>query len=201
MHCFKETTAARELRIIPAFPRGRERLLGGSVQFVDWCSEVPGGESACVRLELSITGPSGPWEAFANDQPNSGRYQWRVPQGITSGNCHIRYTITTPSGTAWAITPRSFAIGDTSAGILAGRSPKPRAEALAASVVSGVLYLPGETTSGRPGWLLDIAGRRVAQLSPGPNGVSKLAPGVYFVTQQRQAQRQQIGLGKVVITR
>jgi hypothetical protein len=57
-----------------------------------------------------------------------------------------------------------------------------------ATVVRGVLDLPRDMTevSGisdrvpRPA-LLDAAGRRVLDLKPGPNDVSRLAPGVYFV--------------------
>jgi hypothetical protein len=32
--------------------------------------------------------------------------------------------------------------------------------------------------------LLDIGGRKVMELVPGPNDVSRLAPGVYFVREQ-----------------
>jgi hypothetical protein len=42
--------------------------------------------------------------------------------------------------------------------------------------------------------LLDASGRNVMELVPGPNDVSRLAPGVYFV-------RQGAGVHKVVITR
>jgi len=54
---------------------------------------------------------------------------------------------------------------------------------LTATVVRGVLYLP-LASSLKPqasSCLLDIAGREVMQPHPGPNDVSRLAPGVYFV--------------------
>jgi outer membrane protein assembly factor BamB len=47
-------------------------------------------------------------------------------------------------------------------------------------VCAGVLTVPPQTTSS----VLDITGRRVMELKPGPNDVSRLAPGVYFIVQQ-----------------
>jgi hypothetical protein len=50
--------------------------------------------------------------------------------------------------------------------------------------------------------LVDCAGRKVADLDPGPNDVSQLAPGVYFVREaQAQAQAQAQAVRKVVITK
>jgi hypothetical protein len=77
------------------------------------------------------------------------------------------------------------------------------------SVVRGVLWL-GERHdlnvrhSGswpRP-MLFDASGRRVLDLQPGPNDVSRLAPGVYFVREQPQAaSRRPQAFRKVVVTR
>jgi len=56
-----------------------------------------------------------------------------------------------------------------------------------ATIVRGVLFLPktGTVPSGTvPVFglsLLDISGRRVLDLRPGANNVSRLSPGVYFV--------------------
>jgi len=65
------------------------------------------------------------------------------------------------------------------------------------TIVRGVLLVPGNR---RPGTedraaLLDIAGRKVMKLHPGPNDVSKLAPGVYLVRSEPSA------VTKVVIQR
>ncbi|MCX6843046.1 MAG: hypothetical protein NTX53_12280, partial [candidate division WOR-3 bacterium] len=65
------------------------------------------------------------------------------------------------------------------------------------TIVRGALYLPAQG-DGRManGELLDISGRAVMPLRPGPNDVSRLAPGVYFVLEaQAQAVR------KVVVQR
>ena len=55
------------------------------------------------------------------------------------------------------------------------------------TIVRGVLFLPearGEEREARSE-LLDVSGRRVLDLRPGANDVSRLAPGVYFVLQRR----------------
>jgi carboxypeptidase D len=60
------------------------------------------------------------------------------------------------------------------------RAPAPHAT-LAPTVIRGVLHLP--PAAGNPqsaGVLFDASGRAVLELRPGPNDVSRLAPGVYF---------------------
>jgi len=49
--------------------------------------------------------------------------------------------------------------------------------------------------------LLDIAGRKVLDLRPGPNDVSSLAPGVYFARQTHGVRRQASSVTKVVLSR
>jgi len=70
---------------------------------------------------------------------------------------------------------------------------------LAPSVVRSVLFLPlpvrGQSPPQPASWLLDAMGRKVADLSPGPNDVSLLPPGVYFVRGNGNAVVQ-----KVIIT-
>jgi hypothetical protein len=49
-----------------------------------------------------------------------------------------------------------------------------------------------------------MTGRRVLALSPGPNDVSRLAPGVYFVREQSAFSSQHSGpssVRKVILTR
>jgi hypothetical protein len=52
-------------------------------------------------------------------------------------------------------------------------------------------------------WLLDIAGRKVLDLKPGPNDVRALAPGVYFVRERSavSGKRSAFAARKVLITR
>jgi hypothetical protein len=187
-HAFKESSAAESLTIFPVFPRGREKFANGSVQFIDWWSQAPGAESTRVELELSATGRSGSWELVADSLPNAGRYQWLVPDSIVSGDCYIRYTVSGPGGSVEAMTPHAFVVGDTVLGTAEGHRPQASSLKPGANIVRGVLSLPRDMTElpansdrvPRP-VLLDAAGRKVLDLHAGPNDVSKLSPGVYFV--------------------
>ena len=110
LRLFKESTPREDLTIASVYPRGNENLLGGSVRFIDWLSEVPRGETAAVDLEFSSTGASGPWEVIAENLPNNGRYQWIVPEDLNSTDCFIRYTAISASDTAQATNLASFSI-------------------------------------------------------------------------------------------
>ena len=78
-----------------------------------------------------------------------------------------------------------------------------------ATIVHDVLFLPQDMTEIRPGIsdrvprpaLLDASGRAVLQLSPGPNDVSSLAPGVYFVRPASVVMRDASSVTKVVMAR
>jgi hypothetical protein len=74
------------------------------------------------------------------------------------------------------------------AGIEEGRQPRANGVRPTVTVIRGVLFLPeasGEKREAR-GELLDASGRKVLNIRPGANDVSRLAPGVYFV-QEAQA--------------
>ena len=110
---YKESSLAADLSIMAVYPHGNENMLGGSVRFIDWLSEVPRGETAAVDLEFSSTGVNGPWETIASGIPNNGRHQWTVPYDINSNNCYIRYTAVSPTGTVQANNPAPFSIFQT----------------------------------------------------------------------------------------
>jgi hypothetical protein len=90
---------------------------------------------------------------------------------------------------------------------IAGDAARGLPRVLLASHVRGVLVLPRDMTELRPGnsdrvprpVLLDIAGRKMLDLAPGPNDVSHLAPGVYFVHSRLDQRLSPVS--KVVITR
>lgn len=108
---FKEVSVPTALSIQPVEPNGGEVFYAGSVHFVDWLSAVPGGVTGTVQVELSTTGPGGPWLPVASDLPNNGRYQWRIPTGLSpSTDCYLRFTVTTAQGSAQAQTAAPFAI-------------------------------------------------------------------------------------------
>jgi hypothetical protein len=68
------------------------------------------------------------------------------------------------------------------AGVEETRSAAVRREKAGATIVRGVLRIAdSRQNAGYRADLLDISGRQVMALVPGPNDVSRLAPGVYFV--------------------
>jgi len=170
------------------------------VQFIDWWSAAPAAASTRVKLELSTTGNAGPWLPIADSLRNAGRYQWLVPDSVISGDCYVRYTVSGPGGSAEGITAHAFVIGDTVLGV--AESPKPQAVSykLGVTVIRRVLNLQSAICNLKSEIvLLDAAGRKVANLHPGANDVSRLPPGVYFVhstTDNRQAE-----MTKLVVTR
>jgi YVTN family beta-propeller protein len=72
------------------------------------------------------------------------------------------------------------------------------------TIIRGVLFLPRSLDPSIPSALLDIAGRKVLDLHPGANDVSRLSPGVYFVRSVPVAAGRRpsaVGCRKVVIQR
>jgi len=53
------------------------------------------------------------------------------------------------------------------------------------SVIRGVLLLPRSLDSSTSACLLDVSGRKLLDLHPGSNDLSRIAPGVYFVAERR----------------
>lgn len=185
-HAFRETTAARTLGVFPVFPRGGEKFLNGSVQFVDWWSEAPGAESTRVRLELSTTGSGGPWVLVADSLRNAGRYQWRVPDGVVSGDCRLRYSVSGPGGTAQVVTPRAFVIGDTTVSIREGGRRQLPSLSVEPNPSNGLVRVSfGEQPMGGLRLaVLDVAGRAVGHFNASGSlalDLRQLPPGTYFL--------------------
>lgn len=109
-HVFLESSPVESLGAFLVSPRGGEVLPEGAVRFVDWWSAAPEPESTLVRLELSISGPGGPWLPVAQGLSNSGRFQWFVPAGSASPDCYLRCTVTEPGREVSAMNPRPFTI-------------------------------------------------------------------------------------------
>jgi YVTN family beta-propeller protein len=74
-----------------------------------------------------------------------------------------------------------YVIRDTASGIEESRKPQAPSPKPTATVIRGVLFLLGSpSSSSSPSWLLDISGRKVVELRPGPNDVRALPHGIYF---------------------
>lgn len=113
-HCFKETSVAQILSIMPYYPRGGEVFKSGSERFLDWISSAPGLTVSNVTVELSTTGSGGPWTVIGEGLPNNGRMQWTVADIATSTDCYLRYTVHQGTVSATTITPAPFTILGTS---------------------------------------------------------------------------------------
>lgn len=98
------------LNILPVNPKGYECFTGGSVQFLNWISSEPISTSATVTIEFSSNGSNGPWTTVVSNAPNSGVYQWTVPN-VNSPNCYLKFTITNGANTKVVTTSNPFGIG------------------------------------------------------------------------------------------
>lgn len=116
LKCFKETSSVFSLNIKPVYPHGHEFFWQNGIREIRWTSAVPSGQPSAVRLELSASGPDGPWNTIADNLPNNGRYQWQVPME-NSLDCYIRYTVMTGNDTSSAVTPAAFTISDGTAAV------------------------------------------------------------------------------------
>ncbi len=113
---FKETSIPSNLNIFPVFPRGYERFEPNSVNFIKWISAVPNHPQnlSFIKIEFSSTGPNGPFITIVDSFPNTGFFQWRIPN-VISDNCYLKLTIFTYHDTVSVLTPHPFAIGMASA--------------------------------------------------------------------------------------
>ncbi|MBC8329644.1 MAG: VCBS repeat-containing protein [Planctomycetes bacterium] len=96
---FREASTPHTLRATQTRPGPNATLRAGQASFIDWVSEVPGGGPSSVELELSTSGPAGPWTPVASGLPDNGRYQWAVP-ATPSSDCRLRLTVDDGSGTS-----------------------------------------------------------------------------------------------------
>ena len=82
-------------------------------------------------------------------------------------------------------------------GIAEGLQRTTIGDGLGTTIVRSMFFLPHALACP----LLDISGRTVMALAPGPNDVRHLAPGVYFIRMASGAERDAPSVTKVVVTR
>jgi hypothetical protein len=108
---FAESSTPSANWVHPKYPRGGEVFMAGSVQFVEWNAAVADAGQTSMTIELSRSGPSGPWSPIAEDLPDNGRCQWLIPsRSPMATNCRLRYTLSTATGDTTAMTPGPFTI-------------------------------------------------------------------------------------------
>ena len=109
---WREASTPTELEVTLTSPDGKEYLEPGGIRFIRWLSAVPTGTgSRTIRLELSLSGANGPWTTIADDLPDTGIYQWSVPDEPT-GNGYVRITLEETLGdSAYDTSDRPFGLG------------------------------------------------------------------------------------------
>jgi len=127
LRAYLETTPATTLAARVVEPSPGRRLVPGSVAFIRWTAAVPAPATAIVDLDLSISGPDGPWDPVGADLTGGGRHQWTVPEA-SSADCWIRVTVRAGLETTEAVSgpfgigvPPTVAVPPTSPG--AGLAP------------------------------------------------------------------------------
>lgn len=111
LRCFRETSTPTELGVRLTRPGPRKVWKRGSVRFVEWLSSVPGAAASTIDLEVSTSGPQGPWTPIASSLPDNGRYQMVVPVGLPqSADCHLRIIVKSGSDEAEHVNDIAFVI-------------------------------------------------------------------------------------------
>lgn len=89
---FREASIPSARAVTVDFPRGNEIFSIGSVQTIRWCSAHLGATAATITLELSTSGPGGPWQPVARNIPDSGHWQW-ITGGSPTDDALLRITL------------------------------------------------------------------------------------------------------------
>jgi YVTN family beta-propeller protein len=118
------------------------------------------------------------------------------PRAMGANPRHGRVYVANRDGNSLSV------IRDSVVGAVAERTT-PRASRMtpASTLIRDVLHLPVSSFGIRHSTLVDAAGRRLLDLRPGPNDVSRLAPGVYFIRSASSVVRGASSATKVVVQR
>jgi PKD repeat protein len=110
LKCFKETSSFFLPAIKVVFPRGGEVFYQNSDQFIDCLCAIDTISIIEFEIYYSLMGENGPWVMLTSSTANLDRYQWTIPQTISSNNCFLMYSMKTNAGSIEAITPNAFTI-------------------------------------------------------------------------------------------
>jgi hypothetical protein len=177
-------------------PNGGETLIIGEPRTFTWSASDNIGVQS-VDLNLSRTGPSGPWELLAAGAANTGSYSWKATGPSSIGTSYLRVDVRDFDGNltsdlsdaAFAIIEAPTAVtppGTITAFALSPLAPNPAAGRVRVSFATPV------RTQVRLA-LTDVQGREVAVLADGLREPGRYAaafdagglhPGIYFVRLQ-----------------
>lgn len=91
---FLEVSDPPALAVALRHPGPGTAWVEGGARVVEWQAAVPGQGPGLVTIELSSSGPAGPWQVLADGVPNDGRHQLIVPAGSASDDAHLRLSVT-----------------------------------------------------------------------------------------------------------
>ncbi len=143
-----------------------------------WYGKSPASPTL-VQLRYAERSAAGTWSAPFNVTDTNGskeRPSIAAGNGVAPNDIHVILTDYLPGNAEiyyFHAAPGTW--------VQERSRPTTNGSRLAATVIRGVLNLPVSSFVIRNSSLVDAAGRRVLDLRPGPNDVSSLAPGVYFV--------------------
>jgi hypothetical protein len=147
------------------------------------------GIGARVRVFADIGGGA-TWQAREITTQSGGCNSAQSPSyahfGLGSAATVESLEVRWPSGTVQRLSSvaanQYLTVTEPSGAVAERPTPGPSRIALGAAIVHGVLNLRSDIANLTSGIvLIDAAGRRALDLRPGPNDVSSLRPGVYFV--------------------
>ena len=188
-HVFREASVPGALGARLVRPRGGERFAGGSVQFIDWMTAVPSGTPAVVAVDLSTSGPGGPWTPIASGLPDNGRYQWNVPVVGPTSDAYLRLRVASGTDLVEVVQPRPFTILPPTAASVADAAMHPGGRLIAfPNPTLGVVHFDsGDRLSAGPLKIFDVRGVLVRVVSGGASDWDgrdarglPAPPGVYF---------------------
>ncbi len=146
LRVYLQTSPVFELSLEPVYPNGGEFYYHGSAQFIQWTSSVPFPATATVDIDFSSTGVLGPFTNVVTAMPNSGKYQWIIPDA-NSGNCYLKFTINDGTNSYVAMTDAPFCIdtcGNTP--VIPGPISGPALLCPGTSAIYSVPVTPGATS-------------------------------------------------------
>jgi hypothetical protein len=102
-HGYREASVPTALSVRVVEPGPGRVWRGGQARFADWMAAVPGADTGTLALDLSTTGPEGPWTPLATGLSNNGRHQLVVPAGHDTGDAWVRLRLGAGSAEAVAL--------------------------------------------------------------------------------------------------
>jgi hypothetical protein len=82
-------------------PNGKENWIGGEQHQITWNSLGISPEGFVSTVDIALSHDGGDtYDVIEIRYPNSGFYNWRIPNGITSDRCLIKITSSTYPGTS-----------------------------------------------------------------------------------------------------